>query len=236
MSWKEVPRGRSIRCNGEALKLARLRRGWTQPELAQVAGLSIRALAKAEASETVHPDTIEYLAAALATAEHPVFPEDLTASPREIARMIMQAYAKHERQCVSHIQHFLAEDMTISCPGDPEMLPFAGERSTIDGFDDFWGAFFSIFERPDKKLITDTMQVIADGNKVVTLFREVTSFGGDKATDNGIPIAVLMTFERGKLKHFEDHFDVRSVQSDVRKIVQRNAVARNALLTATASG
>ena len=228
MAWLQPPTERSIACDPEALRLHRGRRRLTQPELASLAGLSTRLVAKAEAGGRIRTDSVEILAEALSTEEHPVFPEDIVFSPKKIARYIVECYAKYERQCVAHCHRFLAEDMTVVAPGNPEVIPFAGERKTIDGFDDFWGSLFRIFERPEKHLILDTMRVLADGNEVVVLSSENATVCGESGGPP-VPLAFVMEFERGKLKKFEDHFDVRQTMTHIQDMASRNGEVRSLL-------
>ena len=228
MSWLQSPSERSIACDPQALRFHRGRRRLTQPELASLARLSTRLVAKAEAGEKVRTDSVEILAAALSTSDHPVFPEDLVFSPRKIARYIVECYTKHERQCVAHCHQYLSDDMTVVAPGNPEVIPFAGERKTIDGFDEFWGRLFRIFDRPEKNLILDTMRVLADGNEVVVLSSETATVCGESGGPP-VPLAFVMEFERGKLKKFEDHFDVRQTMSRIHDLAYRNSEVRTLL-------
>ena len=125
------------------------------------------------------------------------------------------------------LPRFLAEDVTVVCPGDPEILVFAGVHETIDGFDDFWGKFFSVMERHDKNLIVDSMRLFQDGNQVALLTHEMaTHVAGRNARNQAdtTPIGFIFEFERGKLKRFEDHFDVNHVHSTI-------LAARNKSLT-----
>lgn len=229
MTWTKRPTTRSIRCQSHALKRHRTRRGWTQEELASLAGVSVRLVAKVEGGEPVHPDSIETLAAAVSTAKHPVFPEDLVFSPKDAARAIIESYARHERQCVAHCQHLLGKNMSLFAAGDPELFPFAGERQTIDGFDDFWGKFFSVMERLDKRIILDSMRLVAEDNTVVVLTNELATHRAIKVDDPDVtPITFLFEFERGKLVRFEDHFDPRPGEAKIGAILQsRRSRRRN---------
>ena len=218
MAWLQPPTERSIACDAEALRFHRGRRRLTQPELASLAGFSTRLVAKAEAGGKVRTDSVETLAEALSTPEHPVFPEDLVFSPRKIARYIVECYAKYERQCVAHCHQYLADDMTVVAPGNPEVIPFAGERKTIDGFDEFWGAFFSIIGRPKKDLVLESMRVFADGNEVVLLTKELGSLFGYLGDTRATPVAFVMSFERGKLSRLEDHFDACDVALTIERM------------------
>ena len=221
MTWQQRPAGRSVQCNGEALRRHRARRGWTQPELASLAGFTTRLVAKAEACGTVSPDTLEVLADALSTAQHPVFPEDLAYCPKAVVRHIIESFAQYERQCVAHCQQFLADNLRVVAPGDPELFPFAGIHDTIDGFDEFWGKYFAVMERHDKLHIAKTMRLVAEDNLVVALVEEHASH---KSTQEAAwrcpktPLTFVFTFQRGKVVSFEDHFDAVAAAATVAAI------------------
>ena len=170
------------------------------------------------------------LAETLSTTEHPVFPEDLAFSPKDAARRIIECYALYERQCVAHCQDLLAPEMTVVAPGDPELFPFAGERRTIDGFDDFWGQFFSVMERLDRRMIVDSMQLVAEGNTVVALTRERAAHKALLPNDDPdvTPITFLFEFNRGKLVRLEDHFDPRSGEQKLRAVLKTRQERRAA--------
>lgn len=125
--------------------------------------------------------------------------------------------------------------MVVVAPGDASLLPFAGSHESVDGFDDFWRAFFSVLGRPNKKLVLDKLRIIADGNGVVILTKELATFQGVFDSQKSAPIGIVMEFERGKLKRFEDHFDVTAAQESVRTIIHRNTTAREKTAKATSS-
>lgn len=227
MSWTYRPTGRSIPCDGEQLRHFRYLRGWTQEELAALSRFTPRLVAKAEASGSLHPDTIEALAATLSTPTDPVYPEDLIFSPKAAVRTFLENYAQHERQCVSKSQHLLNDEMTLWAPGNPDILPFAGERQSIDGFDEFWGDYFGMMERSDKRVILDSMQLVAEGNKVVCMTQELAHTKKFGPVDHAppFPLCFVFTFERGKLTRFEDHFNAQAVEATLR-ILQEISVRK----------
>jgi transcriptional regulator with XRE-family HTH domain len=93
MSWLRTRHlKRSLVVNGEMLKFFRSRRGWTQEELATIVGYTGRVIRKAEASGSLHPDTIEILAEALSGPDWTVDPEDLVTIPESMARAVINAY------------------------------------------------------------------------------------------------------------------------------------------------
>jgi hypothetical protein len=175
--------------------------------LAETAGYSERLVRKAEAGGSLHADTIEVLASALSTDEQIVHPEDLTAQPRQLAAAILRGYTQSERQLVANTHTILSEDMTCWCAGDPEHVPFAGQFSSIDGFDRFWGVIFSLLVRPDKQYYRP--RLLVDGNEVIAIGEEQMQLDGAPAP-NRLWLMYRMIFERGKLIRFEDYYDTRN--------------------------
>lgn len=220
-----------MRCNGEILRYHREHHGWTQAQLARRAGYSARVIAKAEGDGTLRPDTIEHLADALSTSVHPVYPEDLVAVPKAIARQIIENYARYEADCARYCQELIADDIELVVPGDPSVLPFCGTYSGREGFDQFWRNFFAVMERHDKELVLRTMRVFAEGNHVVLFLRECGSFAGS-STHHTTPIALLFEFERGKVKRMEDHFNAVVAEERVRELLVDSQEARDALRNA----
>lgn len=220
MGWKQSPDERFVLCNGKLMQKLRNRLGLSQQEFSDIAGYAKRTIAKAEAGESMHADTIEDLADALSTEKYSVTPEELSCFPKDIVRHIIESFAKYERQCVHHCKQFLSPDMKVIAPGDPEMFPFSGEHETIDGFDQFWGKYFQVMERYDKLHIAKTMQLVSEGNLVVAVVKEAAVHKrGSNAPLVPCPLTFLFHFERGKLVTFEDHFDAIYAEKMVRKYV-----------------
>lgn len=215
MSWRDRPAQRSVPCNGELVRHHRNRRGWTQAELGKESGFTTRLVAKAESGGSLDCDTIETLAATLTTEASPVFPEDLVYFPKQLARKFIENYAEFERECAVHCRDFLAEDFMLVVPGDPAILPFAGEYHGYTDFEKFWKIFFSVMRRHNKRTIIDSMRVIAEGNEVVVLTNEMAAHIDQTDPVSPTPLAFVFEFERGKLKRLEDHFDVASAQQRV---------------------
>ncbi|MEM9411618.1 MAG: helix-turn-helix transcriptional regulator [Planctomycetota bacterium] len=78
MAKKVIPK--HVLCNGEVLKKLRVAKGWTQQELGERSGFSVRTIQKAEAGLSIEMSTIEFLACALGTTQQPVTPETLIVS------------------------------------------------------------------------------------------------------------------------------------------------------------
>jgi transcriptional regulator with XRE-family HTH domain len=133
------------------LRHFREKRGWTQDELAARAGYSKRVVAKAEAGGSLDPTTVEVLAEALSTADSPVYPEDLLASPKALAARFVETYREYEHELAARCRDFLADDMVCNVGGDDRSVPLVGTYEGPDGLDCYVRKFFEIFQRPNKE-------------------------------------------------------------------------------------
>jgi transcriptional regulator with XRE-family HTH domain len=214
VAWSSRPNGRSIRGNGEQLRYFRNRRQLTQEELADLAGLSVRVLAKAEAGAAVRPDTIELLAEALSDPKQVVFPEDLVCDPRTLALKFFRSYAIDERQLVARCQGILADDVIAIMAGDPAEIPFSGRYEGVDGMDRLWGQFFRTVWRPDKLMAAVPYVLAVEGNYVLSIAKEIADLPGMPSMG---PQSLFNTlrFERGKIVHFETHFDTLAAAKQI---------------------
>ena len=186
------------------LRFLRGRRGWTQDDLAIKAGYTDRIIRKAEASGSLHPDTIEILAEALSGDDWTVNPEDLVTTPELMARAVINAYRHQERQVVANVETLLHDDLTVYAAGEEVGLPFAGAYSGVEGFDDFFGRYFKAFLRPDKHLFQPTFY--SRGNEVILHGQEAVQ-AVDSTDVISSWIFIKFTFERGKLIRYENFYD-----------------------------
>jgi transcriptional regulator with XRE-family HTH domain len=205
MSWLSTRHlKRSLAVNGEMLKFYRSRRGWTQEELATVAGYTGRVIRKAESSGSLHPDTIEILAEALSGADWTVDPEDLVTTPELMARAVINAYRYKERQVVANVNGLLHENLIVYAAGEEVGLPFAGSYSGVDGFDRFFGNYFEAFVRPDKQLFQPMFY--SQGNEVILHGQEAVQANDSQEVISSW-IFIKFTFERGRLIRYENFYD-----------------------------
>lgn len=205
MSWiSTVHLKRSVKVNGKLVAFYRLQRGWTQEQLATVAGYTDRVIRKAEASGSLHPDTIEVLAEALSDSDWKVSPEDLVTCPEQMARAVIEAYRHKERQVVANVQGLLHEDLTVYAAGEEVGLPFAGQYRGADGFDTFFGKYFESFTRPDKLLFQPTY--FSRGHEVILHGQEAVQ-ANDTLEVISSWIFIKFRFECGRLIAYENFYD-----------------------------
>ena len=207
MASTSRPNLRSVPCNGELLRYFREQLGWTQDELARRAGYSKRVIAKAEAGGSLHPDTLEVLAATLSMSGKRVYPEGLAASPKALAERYVEAYRRYEHELAARCKEFLADDMVCIVGGGDPSVPLSGTYHGPDGFDSYCRKFFEIFERPDKNLYQP--KIVAEGNHVVATGWELIRLKAIPNNPSEPPgwLVQDMQFSRGKLVRLELLFD-----------------------------
>lgn len=220
MAWEKSPNGRSYPCNGDLLKRRRQQRHWSQEDLADITKFSVRVIAKAEAGGSLHPDTLERLAAALSEPAAPLFPEDLIVNPKQLALEFLNQLVTHRAQVVSKCQHLLAENVQFFMPGNPDILPFAGLHVGLDAMNRACGKFFETLEIPNP-VLWKTEFAVCEGNEVVTgqwILAQLRGLG-DQGLMVGRPNLVVnrMIFERGKMVSFADYYLHEEVEIEVLK-------------------
>lgn len=217
MPWATPPLERSIACHGEIVAFFRKKRGWTQDELADAAGYTKRLVAKAEASGSLSPETIEVLAETLSNDDLVVHPEDLTSSPKELATAFMRAYARYEADFVAHCRHFMSPDMVVHFPGGPDSAPLSGIYDGPDAYEEATRNFFRVFSRPDKELAEKTMVVTTNGNHAVIVFFERLANEHIPPDASGDAVVINMLFSRGKIVSIQSMFDTVVFEEVVRR-------------------
>lgn len=121
--WSNGPGKSSLPINGDLMRDLRKARGWTQEQLAALAGYSPRLIRKAESGSSVKSDTIEVLAAALSTPEAPVSPETLVSDPLGMVRAFAVAYAYDERQLAAKPNRSLPQTSPTKWRETPPFFP-----------------------------------------------------------------------------------------------------------------
>lgn len=147
---------RFIEINGRDLRARRLGRGWTQQQLARIAGYTERLIRKAELGGTLDIKTVEDLADALSTPDCPVGVASLTVNIAAVARRWVEAMEQHEVRMVPVVECFLAEGFEFVCPGEPGTLPFIGTFRGALGLQQWLQLYFGHIRR-EKKLEVEYM-------------------------------------------------------------------------------
>lgn len=191
-------------CNGQLVKHGRRLLGITQEQLAARSGLSLRVVAKAEASGTLDHDTVEALAAAFCEAGFAVMAADLTSDPLTLARQFLANYAKYQADVVPKSLDMLSPNIVALVDGDPATNPIAGTYRGLAEFDGLWRKFFGLFLR-DGGTLPDSPGMVAG--------RDVVMWGHENIRVPDVPpqpggfVMVKMTFDQGLIVRFEDYYE-----------------------------
>lgn len=137
----------SVELNPELFRAARLERGLTQRELANLAGYSERVIRKAEMGGRVRFQLACDIAEALSTPSRPVTIEQLCFPPLAAAKRWMETFDQFGVDMLQHIRPLLSEEIVFVCEGSKETFPFNGTWHGLEGHQGWLDAFFGIFER-----------------------------------------------------------------------------------------
>jgi len=200
---------KSLTCIPVRILALRKRRGWNQRQLADASGLSQRVISKAEAGKTLLTQSIQQIASALATANNPVFPEDLITDQLAIARIYLKAFHTRQARMTESIYEHLAQNPTFDFSGSEKRILFAGFHEGINEFDQAIRYFFRMFKIPadmpenEYDFYENDNQVVCWGKMQIGLAESI-----DLKTTT---FAIRFYFERGKIKYIESHFDFQFV-------------------------
>ncbi len=199
--------------NAPLLKSLRKELGWTQEELAERSNLSLRVIAKAEASQGVAKDTVETLVQIIQAAGKPVCFGDFTRDSLTLARKLLQNYAEFGADFVERSREFIAPDVDVYMDGDPITNPLAGTYRGIDEFDALCRMFFAIFVRDGGTL--------GDPSQMKSVDHEVFAWGHEYIRVPEAPpqlpsfVMMRMHFEKGLLVRFEDYYEASGMMARI---------------------
>ncbi len=207
-----------VACNGAKIGEYRKLAEWTQEQLAEFTGYSVRVIRKAEKGGNLRYSTLTAIATAFQRGQLDVCPGDLCTDPLAVVQAFVEAYRVHEDKMVDQIRHLLSEDLEVFIAGDPNMIPFAGTYSGPDGLQEFWNRFFALLERPDKTALS--LQYFVCGHEVVAYGTEQ---GRIKGLDTDAPSWLSLKFDvrGGQIVRFEDYFDTGAAQAYVQAFQQK---------------
>lgn len=194
-------------CNGLAIRSLRQARGWTQTDLAKIAGYSVRLVQKAEASGSLVATTLDVLAQSLGTGDSPVEIDDITTTPQTIVQEFIELINSHHGNTGQAARHLLADDAVLWCAGDPEVMPFAGDWNGPEAIAKFFQVFFSVLT-PAKDGFLRNKRYLANGNEVVCWCEAHASVSGMPS----VPVWVWHHYllKDGKILRYENHFDTQT--------------------------
>lgn len=194
---------RSIRTNGNSIRRFRLDRGWTQQQLAKLAGYSPRLIRKAESCGPLDLETVRNIAEAFSSSGSIVTLQHLTLDIRAIAVQWMDALNRDGPAMVSSVEHLLAEDFVFYCPGDPAVAPFVGTWHGAEGLRNFWELYFAIFNR----VPNETIEYCVGNDLVVARFMETAYVAGQLY--GPLRINMCFTFKNGLIQRVDDDYDTQ---------------------------
>jgi transcriptional regulator with XRE-family HTH domain len=128
-------------------QVLRLKRGWSQKELAERAGYTDRLVRKAEFGGKLDVETIRNIAEALSTLEETITIDLLTNDVLSIAKKFTQFFDELGLEMVSAIHHYIAPNFVLHVTSSDESLPLKGTWMGLQGLQAFLELFFGTFTR-----------------------------------------------------------------------------------------
>lgn len=197
---------RSYVCSKEQLVFLRERRGWTQQQLADRAGYSIRLISKAENGSPISALAVREIAEALSDDEYQVALEDLTVDPLTLSKRFIFGLYELQAEAIDANLQWIDPDIMFHMAGDPKQIPFAGEHQGIDAVRDCLTLFFTILQPPEGHDPEPHYTFTAQGNDVF-VWGESWIHAIGEPMEEPLKISVLMRYRRGRLILFDDRFD-----------------------------
>ena len=129
------------------IRALRIQLGWTQADLARVAGYSERLVRKAEAGGTLSIGTIRDIAEALSACGRTISVGDLTLDLSAVATQFLQCYDAYGKSMPYRCEHLLAEDFVFCNYAHHVDVKLSGTWMGSYGLEQFMELFFGSFER-----------------------------------------------------------------------------------------
>jgi len=212
MNWTRTDLQRSYVCNREVLKCFRERKTWSQRQLADESGVSVRVITKAEAGQSIATSSIARLADALKTENQVVFPEDLISFPIDVCKSFLTALHVHKHRMTDVISDYVEEDVTFCITGEPAKIPFAGMHRGLRAYRRALKKFFQIFEYDPAFNHSQAYEYFPNGTDVVLWgVVRVRLIDGNGEIES-LPHRQRFRFRRGLLYSFEDQYDLEKGQ------------------------
>jgi transcriptional regulator with XRE-family HTH domain len=197
---------RGVFADGESLRSVRVHQGLTQEGLADLAGLDVKTVRKAERGGRLDVSTLGRLADALETGTGDLVrrcrPETRPQARRHDAvRRWVEAWDAHDRDAVLAIYH---EEATLRLPGDPTIPfhgTFRGKDQILHAYETAWDACrtdpvrredFAIYVADDVAVLEGRKGVHLPNGEIASLrCVQLFTFDGDLVIDHRVEYDTL---------------------------------------------
>lgn len=196
---------RFVRVNGSLLKTKRIECRVSQAELARRAGFSDRLIRKAEAGGSLAFETVHCLAKALQLFGATVTEKQLIVDELMISKEVVKAYDNLGANMLPKIADFLCPKFVWYFPGDPNLIPFAGEWHGTDGLQAWLDIFFAIFDRETGTL---EPEYLCGNGRVCAKYDERLIYQGTQLPPFWVNLH--FTIDGGQLKRIDNLYDTQS--------------------------
>lgn len=224
MTWTKRELKQSFPCNGAYIKHLRKRKGWSQKQLVQASGYSVRLISKAESNGRIALATLVDLAQALSSDSEVVRPEQLIFDPIGVSKFITYATYVLQRDMFSHLRHMITDDLEIVFIGNEQRFPFVGRYFGEEGFQIAIDRFFDCMEVPENVDHEDWYDYYPqnDNPNVVVVWGNSRIHPVGQPSENPLEITQKIEFRDGKVCRFENRYDAITTEIRQPRKVQAN--------------
>ncbi len=202
-----MPAKKSIGCNGRMIRHYRIRKSWTQKDLAEKSGYSSRLISKAESGGVIAIDTIKDIAQALSDSDVQLNYEDLVSDPIELAKEFVQSLYYHRGEnSLSRVAHLIDKDAVFHINGDTKTVPFAGIHQGIEDIQTVFQSIFELLEVPEEQDQRAQYRCYGSANEVI-VWGNCWIHPTGRPMNKPVEVTLKLVFESGKLVEYHERFD-----------------------------
>lgn len=219
---------RGIKAHGSVVRGHRIRRGFTQAEVAFRADLDVKTVRKAEQGKPVDLSVMTAIAHVLnvdistvvASVESRVHTNSTGQQMLDIARTFVAIYDTGGRDTVAVMQPFVTDDIEFHCPAEVGTVPFAGVFKGLTEIQRFFDAFYSFFERRQGSLQPD---YLCSETRVVARFMDQVFFQGHEMPPHWVNLH--FQFRDGLICRIDDEFDYFNARRNFEAVMIRLGIS-----------
>lgn len=208
MSPSESSNSRSLPCNGKLISQLRKQLGWTQSDLARIAGFSERLIVKAEGGNNLSAPTLQVIATALNEAGASVSTKDLAVDPAALAKEFIWSMYQREQNVIDLNKDFISPDIVVHFAGEPTIFPFAGTHVGIEAARRAFDLFYSVIQPPTDHTEFEHFQFLSTGHGAL-VWGETWAHPIGMPMPGPVKLAIKMDFVDGLLITIDDRFDTQ---------------------------
>lgn len=208
--WKERVWANALPCNPVLLRRLRRKRGWTQSQLARIAGYTVRLISKAETGHRISLATIEDLAEALSSDQEVIYPQDLVFDPSSRTRECMAWLQQPSAAGLGDLQQWLDEEVELHIYGHRKVKhcpPSSIGRAEV------MNAFHYLWQEIGTRCVDLTDVHWAGSESEVTIWSKLSDRSRNNERAGLVQTCCFLEFRRGLIGRIDLMLDAAAWQA-----------------------